>query len=299
MPAERHRMRIYNSRPIAHRRYTHASAQRRRRPAASSDRGRGLIPIILLIAVAYFATAGWTGRMVAEKIIAPAMKAFSVKHTPEASPGPAASPDNTPGNVVGQQVSLAPFTLYAVQAGVFQNAVNADAMAASVAQQGGAGTVIRDSDGYHVVIAAYATDGDAATVINQLKNEGTAATHFPLQLEEVTISLTGSQTQAKAMEETLGVWRSVCLELGNVASVQAAGGNVLPAKADEFAGKLREAASGLAAADGDGLKAKAVEWASRLEAVAVMSGSGAIQSARKVQVDMAWDLIEWVGKLKR
>jgi len=255
-----------------------------------------LIAFIVIVFLIYFATAGWTGEQMAKHVLSPLMTQVANMQAPKTPPPTAPAQQTQPPAKTMQEVNLPGFTLYALRGGLFDSAQNAETLAAQLAGRGAAGTVLQDEEGYHVFIAAYASAEDALAVRDRLAANGVDCTEYRMELAPLKLELTGSAAQAEAMEQTMGYWRTISLELGLAAIAQDAGQKTAVADAShDWATQLRHAAAGLSATDADGLKQRAVDWADRLDGL--KDDNDPVQTSRALQLQMAWALVIWAGGL--
>lgn len=247
-----------------------------------------MLPILLVMAIVYFATAGWTGRWVAKKVIAPAMS-WGQKIT--GTPRPIVMPSPTPKTTLSD-VRLAGFTLYTLQTGLFQSKTNADQAADAMNISGRLGAVVKSPQGFRVLVSASVAEEDTLSVMGQFAQSNVTTQRYNLTVPTVTLRLSGNAAQCLALEKTLANWRKVCLELGNAAVAQEAGSKgALAQKASELAKALRISAAGMVAEDMNNIKLKAADCSSQLEALSVMKGNDNLAPARKLQIEMTADLL--------
>jgi len=209
------------------------------------------------------------------------------------TPTPVPSPGPTPYVPTSDSIQIPGFTLYTLQAGVFRDLQNAEACANQLQERGGAGWVVEDADGFHVLLSAYPTQEDAQTVQAQLQTDNVTSAVYPLVFAPVQLTVSGSAAQARAMENTLMVWRTVCMQLGTTAILQDTDAYAVADAGAAYADELRFGAEDLS--DADAWKARAMHFAQALEELGNQSQPA--QAARMLQLQMTQELVDWVDGL--
>ena len=168
------------------------------------------VAFVLVIGVGvYTIGAAKVGNFISEKIVTPVVAWVTgedAKNPDPANPSASAAPSPSPSEAAPSStatVTLKGGTIYALQAGIFADEANANALATTLSGQGGAGYVLADTEGYRVLIAGYQTEGEAESVKNQLKSEQ--------QMETKQYAITSAETKFRITADT-----------ATIASVQAA-----------------------------------------------------------------------------
>lgn len=187
-------------------RYSRMSAAKEETP-----KSKGIVFFVVIIAVAaaiYFIGAAKVGNFVSEKIVVPVISWFTgqqpepsasdnnglVPANPPASSGPSSGTSDTEK----EDVTLSGQTIYALQAGVFQDADNAQDLSASLAEKGGAGYIWNDGEVYRVFLAGYQTQAEADSVKTRLQSDQSMETKvYEIVTEKVTLQI---ETDAQTLE---------------------------------------------------------------------------------------------------
>lgn len=188
--------------------------------------GRVLLGLLAMAAILYFVMASAAGNWISENIVNPVMEAFNpvtpqaeVAKSPEPLPAamqngaqdqlqaaqgePAAEADADIGAPsaagTGIEFKLNGAASYAVQTGAFKSEENAKKEADVVRTRGGAGYVYFDGELYRVLASAYATEAEASTVREQLKEELIDSGTFKLDIKEVALRVTAGESVVSAL----------------------------------------------------------------------------------------------------
>jgi len=268
---------------------TNASRSRltaRKPPRRSRGRGLGwLYGLLIICALVYFATAGYTGRWMADHVFGPAMDSWrgATQSPPPTTPTPQAAATPTP-LPTGQAVTLPGFSLHCVQAGLFSEQSNAQDYAAQLAARGGAGVIIASPEGYRVMLAAFATDGEAQAVVAQLQQEDVASTNFVLQQPDADFVVENAdQIQPLLME-----LRRMALEWGGLAAAGELDAEIITAALATDQQKLTTLCQGLAH---PALATLCQQVQADFETA--KQGADAPQAARALQLKIALALMQW------
>lgn len=136
----------------------------------SGGKGGFLIVFVICVAAAvYFIGAAKVGSFLSDNIITPVMAFITGQETTGSEPSASASSGDE-DETVTDELEMSGLTLYALQAGVFDSEANAQELADTLREQGGAG-YIRASDDYRVYVSAYETEEEADNVKERLESE--------------------------------------------------------------------------------------------------------------------------------
>lgn len=117
-------------------------------------------------------------------------------------------------------ITLPAVRLYAVSLGTYPAEELARTAAARYALRGAAATIVETEDGWALLGAGYASDGNASSVCSQLRSgEGINAQVILFSSEEVRISITATPGQSASIEAALEMLGALPDEL-NALSVQ-------------------------------------------------------------------------------
>ena len=187
-------------------RYSRMSAAKEETP-----KSKGIVFFVVIIAVAaaiYFIGAAKVGNFVSEKIVVPVISWFTGQQPAPSASGsnglvpenPSVSPSSSSdiGDTVKEDVTLSGQTIYALQAGVFQDAGNAQDLSTSLEEKGGAGYIWNDGEVYRVFLAGYQTQAEADSVKTRLQSDqGMETKVYEIVSEKVTLQI---ETDAQTLE---------------------------------------------------------------------------------------------------
>jgi hypothetical protein len=165
-----------------------------RRRSISSRRRKAnplawLLVVALLVGAAYIGAAGKLGTWLAEHVIQPVFVTLGIF-----SPDKTNAPGTTDAPTVA--VSVAGFTVYGLQTGIYSDEGNAQSAAATLTAQGGAGYLRRDGDRMRVFLSVYAGEDEANAVREQL-NPTLETRLYPIAAAANTVYV---RTDAQAKE---------------------------------------------------------------------------------------------------
>lgn len=137
--------------------------------------GRGALFVIVMICVAaavYFIGAAKVGDFLSDRIITPVIAFVTGQDTVGAKDSDTNDKDSSSeeDETATDELELSGLNLYALQAGVFDNQENADELAQSLKDKGGAGYV-RSGKEFRVYVSAYETEEEAKNVCDRLKSQ--------------------------------------------------------------------------------------------------------------------------------
>lgn len=156
-------------------------SRRRTNKKTSTGAGKTVVILILLAAGVYFISISAVGSWLSKHIVEPVFSAFMS----EKKESPANSDDSMSTMNINDDVKLPKLECFMLQMGVFDSESNANTLAESVRQKGGAGYVMRDGEKYRVLAAGYATQEEACSVRDRLKSEG-----YDCSVHEITTETT-------------------------------------------------------------------------------------------------------------
>jgi hypothetical protein len=169
-----------------------------------------VLVMALLVGAAYIGAAGKLGAWLAEHVVQPVFVTLGI-FTAQATQ----SPGQTQKPAVS--VSVAGFSVYALQTGIFSDENNAKSAAKTISAQGGAGYLRKDGNSTRVLLSVYATEADAVKVREQLKSTlqtrlypivcpgGTATVYTELQAKNLKAVVAKiASVRAALLEAALG-----------------------------------------------------------------------------------------------
>ncbi|MBQ4088304.1 MAG: SPOR domain-containing protein [Clostridia bacterium] len=120
---------------------------------------------------------------------------------------------------ISAQLTLPAKRVYAVALGIYDSEEEARPDAAAYALRGAAGYIVETNDGWALLGAAYASEGEAASVCSQLrKDEDIDAQVILFSADEVRIGLTAARTQTDVITEALDMLEDIPGELMQLAA---------------------------------------------------------------------------------
>lgn len=112
--------------------------------------------------------------------------------------------------------SLSEFKVYAVSLGNYSTKSSAQSVASTYKQRNAAGYVIEANGSYHVIASAYEKENDAKLVQDNLVQENITTQIIVLTFNEVELQNVSSTAQEKIFVESLGVFKTVYLDLYDI-----------------------------------------------------------------------------------
>lgn len=169
--------------------------RRKKRSAAASGGAKAVAALLFAGLVIYFISASPVADWLSGNVVEPVFSGIRNALQPQTAP-PAALPEATPAaqaaaseqTVSTTEITPPALTLYALQMGVYAQADNAKAQAASIQERGAAGYVLEDAGRYRVLAAAYQDEASLKTVREQLSAQG---------MESAAYTMTGLQPKLK------------------------------------------------------------------------------------------------------
>ena len=123
------------------------------------------------------------------------------------------------GAPVSAQLTLPAKRVYAVALGLYDSEEEARPDAAAYALRGAAGYIVETNDGWALLGAAYASEGEAASVCSQLRrDEYIDAQVILFSADEVRIGLTAARAQTDVISEALDMLEDIPGELMQLAA---------------------------------------------------------------------------------
>ncbi len=187
------------------------------------------ISVFAIAAVVYFIGAAKVGNFISEKIFTPVIAWITGE---EADPSEEVSPSATDQSLQTIEVEIAGSSIYALQVGAYSEIENAQAVAVSLQQKGGAGYIYADTEINRVFIAAYLSKSEAQNVQERLLSEQEMDTGiYEITTDAVRFSITADlQTiqSVRSIAESLNTYQEELISLaleydkGNVGTAAAA-----------------------------------------------------------------------------
>lgn len=206
------------------------------------------VALIVILGIAYFASAGAVGKWMADRVIAPLLGwTGSATRLPQNSGYLVAPQSATPApqatNLPAQSVMLSSYACHALQMGAFDGAVNAEAEAVGVRQSGGAGFVWQDGM-YRVLAAGYLSQADAEKVKEQLQQGATESVIYTYQAPPIKLDVFATDQQVDCLKQTFAVIEKIIADV-EALSMDLDMGKTQPANAKD---SLRQYSQNMAAA---------------------------------------------------
>ena len=184
----------------------------------SRGSGKGAIVVVVLILAAALYTIGASeiGDFLSKNVVTPVVAWVTGKEPeetagsdeePSAAPSPGASAEASASagtESVSDQFSIEANTVYALQVGVFDEEANAEEMAQTLKDKGGAGYIIQDGDSYRVIISAYRTEAEAENVKTRLAEEQKLDSKlYNITTEQINVELSAPEEYLAQLEDAI------------------------------------------------------------------------------------------------
>lgn len=165
------------------------------------------VALIVILGIAYFASAGAVGKWMAERVLAPLLGWTDQTQQPPQQGGflvapQAATPPPGTATPQAQSILLNSYDCFALQMGAYDGAVGAESAAIGVRQSGGAGYIWQDGK-YRVLAAGYLSQADAEKVRDQLKAGGTDSVVYAYQAPGIKMDVLATAEQVNCLKQTL------------------------------------------------------------------------------------------------
>lgn len=166
--------------------------------------GKGIfffVGIFVVAATIYFVGASKVGAFISEKVITPVISWATGEKVKEKDVDPAASLSPEQKLETGD-LQIGGTSIFALQAGVFEDENNAKTLAESLQQKGGAGHIYKNENMHYVFIAAYGSEEEAKNVQTRLEKEQSLNTKvFEIATEDIAFQVSTTAATLQQVKE--------------------------------------------------------------------------------------------------